>query len=178
MKSPNKSLFSLFLLTFAFVSTATAQQSTSMFSDVPATFDATTFDATVWLTDEDEIFPAVNNYVLTPVAERDADWWGEVEREVSIADKGYKSVTAQEIRHILHFEVNYEGKVDLTSSATTLLDVHLFHKSEPMRMMALAALIEIGDENAINQAHEMLYRQRAPRVVDYAILALQSYYNS
>lgn len=172
MKSLNKSLFSFFLFTFAFVFTANAQQSATFFSEVPATFDVAVF-----LAEEDEIFPAVNNYVLTPPAERDADWWGEVEREVSVAGENYKKVTAQDIRHILHFEVNYEGKVDMTSSVSTLLDVHLYHKSEPLRIMALAAIIEIGDEKAINHAHEMLYRQLSQRVVDYSILALQSYYN-
>lgn len=173
MNSLDKSLFSLFLLTFAFVFTANAQQNNAMFSDMPATFEASVF-----LAEEDEVFPAVNNYVITPADERDSDWWSEVESEISIAGENYKNVTPQDIRHILHFEVNYEGKVDVSNSTATLLDVHLFHKSEPMRMMALAAIIEIGDEKAINHAHEMLYRQISERVVDYAILALQSYYNS
>ena len=172
MKSLNRSLFSLFLLTFAFVFTASAQQSTSLMSNMPATFDASVF-----LAEDDEVFPAVNNYVVTPATERDASWWGEVEREISLSDANYKKVTAQEIRHILHFEVNYGDKVDLTNSVPALLDVHLFHKSEPMRMMAIAALVEIGDEQAIQKAHEMLYRQLSPRVAAYTILALQSHYN-
>ncbi|MEM8484881.1 MAG: hypothetical protein AAF564_04995 [Bacteroidota bacterium] len=173
MKSYNRSLFSFFVLTFAFVFTASAQQSTSMMSDLPATFDASVF-----LNEDDEIFPAVNNYVITPAAERDAEWWREVENEISIADKNYKKVTAQELRHILHFEVNYNEEVDLSSSVSTLLDVHAFHKSVPVRMMAVAALVEIGDEKAIQQVHETLYRQRSARVLDYSILALQSFYNN
>ena len=110
--------------------------------------------------------------------ERDAQWWGDLERELSIAGENYKKVTSQDIRHILHFEVNYDEKVDLKSSASTLLDVYLYHKSEPMRIMAMAALVEIGDKKTIKQAHKMLYRQQSERVVDYSILALQAFYNS
>ncbi len=172
MKSLHRRFLSLFLLTFAFVFTASAQQSTSLIEGMP-----TTFDATMFLEEDDEIFPAVNNYVATPTLERDAAWWGEVEREISLKGANYKHVTAQDIRHILHFEVNYGDRVDLQSSVPALLDVHLFHKSVPMRMMAIAALIEIGDEKAIEKAHEMLYRQRSERVAAYTILALQSYYN-
>ncbi len=173
MKSFNRSLFSFFVLTVALGFTASAQQSMSMMSDMPATFDASVF-----LNEEDEVFPAVNKYVVTPPAERDAAWWQELENELSIADKNYKKVTAQDIRHILHFEVNYDEEVNLNSSVSTLLDVHAFHKSEPLRIMAMAALVEIGDEQALKQVHEMLYRQNSARVVDYSILALQSFYNN
>ena len=172
MKSINRSLFSLFLLTFAFTYTSNAQQSTSMLTDASPILDVTEF-----MDNDDELFPAVNNYLITPATERDASWWGEVESQISIADVNYKKVTAQHIRHILHFEVNYDDQVNLNSSASTLLDVYMFHKSEPMRIMAMAALVEIGDVDTIKQAHEMLYRQRSERVVDYSILALQAFYN-
>ena len=135
------------------------------------------FDVAEFMDNEDEVFPAVNNYLATPATQRDSDWWGEVESQVSIAGENYKKVTAQDIRHILHFVVNYDDNVDLTNSASTLLDVYRFHKSESVRIMAMAALVEIGDEQTIKQAHEMLYRQRSARVVDYSILALQAYYN-
>ena len=67
--------------------------------------------------------------------------------------------------------------VDLNSSVPTLLDIYFYNKSEEKRIMALAALIEIGDRDSLEEVRFNLYKQRTERVRDFSVLALNTYYS-
>ncbi len=176
MKTLHKMVAPLVLFTFAFVYTASAQQNAQL--AIESITDPALSAALMMNNEDEEPFPSVELYMMTPSEARNAAWWGELQREISLENQVYRAVSPEALQHTIFFEVNYGEYVDLNASVPTLLDVYLYHKSEEMRIMALAAILEIGDEAAIQKAHDMLYRQISERVLNYSITALQAYYNS
>ena len=110
-----------------------------------------------------------------PLMAWDANWWAELEQEISLTDESYRSLSGQSLQNAMFFLYNHSNRIDLTSSAPVLLDVYLYNKSEEMRIMALAALVMIGDAQSLETAEQLLYRQRSERVQNFSVLALTQY---
>ena len=167
MKTTN--IFTLLALFFAFTFSASAQQSAFSFEklNISAAELASTAET-----------PHIFAYVANPFEVRDNAWWNSLENELSIADQSYRKVTTEALQNLIFFQTNHGGKVNLESSILTLLDIYGYHKSEGMRIMAVAALVEIGDAESLKTVEKNLYKQRTPRIRDYTIAALQDYKNN
>ena len=153
--------------------------STHVFAQQQTTFslnymDAVSVDEPV-TGDNDEDFPLVNEYKNMPLAEWDMNWWNALEQEISLEDASYRSLSGAQLQNTIFFLANHGERVDLSSSAHTLLDTYLYNKSEEKRIMALAALTLIGDKETLETAEYMLYRQNSERVKNFSIAALTAY---
>ena len=155
---------------FAFTTSSTAQQTTHFAlnqADVIATSNQ--------LTDDEENYPRVNEYRDMPLMEWDANWWMNLEQEISLENESYKHLSGESLQNAIFFLANHNERINLASSAPVLLDVYLYNKSEEKRIMALAALTLIGDKESLEAAERMLYRQRSERVMNFSIAALTAY---
>lgn len=167
MKTTN--ILTLIALCFTFSSSAFAQQTSFSFNQMNmATADLGATAET----------PHVEAYVANPFEDRDNVWWNSLESELSIADQSYRKVSVESMQNLIFFLANHGDKVNLDSSIPTLLDVYNYHKSEDMRIMAVAALVEIGEAESLETVEYKLYKQRDAKVRDYTIAALQDYKNN
>ena len=167
MKTTN--IVTLLALFFAFSFSASAQQSAFSFEklNISAAELASTAET-----------PHIAAYVANPFESRNEAWWNSLEDELSIATQSYRNVSVETMQNLIFFQTNHGSKVNLESSIPTLLDIYSYHKSEGMRIMAVAALVEIGNANSLETVENQLYKQRIAKVRDYTIAALQDYKNN
>ena len=119
--------------------------------------------------------PHIEAYIANPFEARNGAWWNSLEDELSVADQSYRKVSVEALQNLIFFQANHGGKVNLESSVPTLLDIYSYHKSAGMRIMAVAALIRIGDSESLETVERKLYKQRTAKVRDYTIAALKGY---
>ncbi len=172
MKSKHLCMYSMIVLAFAFVGTASAQQQAIRTLDETATLRAAAYSA-----ETDREYPVVRAFLLDPDAERTPAWWAALEEDISLEGISYRKVPVEAMQNVIFFQVNHREEVDLTPSVPTLLDVYFYHRVEGMRIMAMAALYEIGNAESLSLVKRNLYKQRTERVRDFSISALQVYYN-
>lgn len=167
----HRSFLTAFTLLFVLAMNASAQQQ--------STFSLNQLDLNAFeepaLDNNDEDFPRVNEYKTMPLMAWDTNWWASLEQEISLEDESYRSLSGQSIQNAIFFLANHGDRINMTPSAPVLLDVYLYNKSEAMRIMALAALIHIGDQETLETAEQMLYRQQSERVQKFSIAALTDY---
>ena len=120
--------------------------------------------------------PHINAYVADPFASRSHAWWRALGGELSLARKSYRNVSQQALQKLIFFQVNHADKINQAGSIPTLLDIYLKHHIPEMRMMAITAVVEIGDAAAIEVIEKNIERQRVEKVRVYAKKALASYY--
>ena len=163
-----KTTFSFFVLIATFCFSAIAQ---------PASFSLTQLSsASTFEVPEAADTPFIHAYIADPFEARSEDWWKSLGTELSLVETSYKRVTPEALQNLIFFQTNHAGQVDVTGSIPTLLDIYQYHKSSGMRIMAIAALVEIGDEEALKVVEKNLYKQRVEQVSTFAKLALASYY--
>ena len=170
-KTLHRSFLAALTMMVVFSVNAFAQQNTSFSLNQ---FGVVSVDEPV-ASDNDEDFPLVSEYKNMPLMDWDMNWWDSLEREISLENESYRSLSGAQLQNAIFFLANHGERVDLTSSASTLLDVYLYNKHEAKRIMALAALIHIGDKESLETAEYMLYRQQSERVKDFSIAALTAY---
>ena len=163
MKTTN--IFTLIALCFTFSFSATAQQTTLSFNRLNSLVGGAET-------------PHIAAYVANPLADRNNAWWKSLERELSIAGQSYQSVPVESMQNLIFFQANHGDKVDLAPSIPTLLDLYNYHNSADMRIMAIAALAQIGDASSLASVERTLYKQRNTKVRNYTIAALQDYKNN
>ena len=122
--------------------------------------------------------PFIAAYIADPFEVRDDAWWSALNNELSIADQLYKHVSVDAMQNLIFFQKNHSAKVNQDDSVPTLLEIYNYHKSEEMRIMAVAALVGIGDIESLKTMEKLLYKQRTERVREYTIAALQDYKNN
>jgi Na+-transporting methylmalonyl-CoA/oxaloacetate decarboxylase gamma subunit len=67
--------------------------------------------------------------------------------------------------------------VNLNDAAPKLLEVYLKHERVAFRMMALAALHAIGDEDAMQTLNQVVRQEASERVRRVTVAALHDHYH-
>ncbi|ARA94556.1 MAG: hypothetical protein D6685_17270 [Bacteroidetes bacterium] len=121
--------------------------------------------------------PLVDEYLADAYAERSPSWWNALSRQLVLSlDKPVTQVDQQTLQNIIFFATNHADKVRLDGATQPLLWIYRTHPDDSYRLMALAALHAIGDENAMYRLYQHVERETSERVRKSTIAALNDYY--
>ena len=131
-------------------------------------------DAQVPVADD---IPLVNQYVADSYEHRSTAWWNALGRQLTLTlDGPYDQVHEAALQNVIFFATRYREKVRLNDAAPKLLDIYRKHERVGFRMMALAALHAIGDEDAMQKLNRMVEAETSDRVRRVTVAALHDHY--
>lgn len=122
--------------------------------------------------------PLVNQYVADSYEHRSAAWWNALGRQLTLTlDVPYDQVQEAALQNVIFFATQHREKVTLNDAAPKLLEVYLKHERVAFRMMALAALHAIGDEDAMQTLNQVVRQEASERVRHVTVAALHDHYH-
>ena len=154
-----KNSFALFI---AVASVATAVE---IKAQVPVTFDQ----------------PLVNQLNAESSAPKSSSWWNLLGRQLTFSldqglAQGYEAIKVEHLQNLLFTAYNYGDQVDLSDAVPVLLEIYQYHETEAIRIMAVAALDAIGDQEALKSLKSMVDQEpseRLRRIMSVAIKNLK-----
>ena len=121
--------------------------------------------------------PLVNQYIADSYEHRSAAWWNALGRQLTLSvDVPYAQVRETALQNIIFFATHHGEKVKLNDAAPTLLAIYQHHDQVAFRMMALAALHAIGDEDAMQTLNRIVEDEASDRVRHVTAAALHDHY--
>ena len=122
--------------------------------------------------------PLVNQYIADSYEHRSAAWWNALGRQLTLSiDVPYEQVQETALQNIIFFATRHGEKVKLNDAASILLAVYQHHDQVAFRMMALAALHAIGDEDAMQTLNRAVEEEASDRVRHVTVAALHDHYH-
>ncbi len=121
----------------------------------------------------DESRPLVNDYIEDGLNQRSRTWWRALESQLAVTlDRPVQQVAEVSLQNVIYFANNHSDRVDLTEAAPLLMNIYRDHDLVGFRMMALAALHAIGDDEYLREAYVVARRSDSERVQKMARAAL------
>ena len=121
--------------------------------------------------------PLVNQYVADSYEHRSDAWWNALGRQLTLTlDGPYDQIEEAALQNVIFFAVHHREKVKLNDAAAKLLEVYRKHEQVAFRMMALAALHAIGDEDAMQKLNQIVRSETSDRVRRVTVAALHDHY--
>ena len=121
--------------------------------------------------------PLVNQYIADSYEHRSATWWNALGRQLTLSvDVPYEQVQETALQNIIFFATHHGTKVKLGDAAPALLAVYQHHDQVSFRIMALAALHAIGDEDAMQTLNRIVAEEASAKVRHVTVAALYDHY--
>ncbi len=127
--------------------------------------------------------PDVEVITMADLADRDlsqmsADWWKETVRQHKrLLNSREEQIRGQTLRNIIFFAQTYPT-ADFRPTRGRLFRIYRNDRNEDHRIMALAALLVIGDARDLERLREHVADERSERVRRQTLLALADYYTN
>ena len=117
--------------------------------------------------------PLVNQYIADTFEQRSAVWWEALESQLMLMlDKPVEQVDENVLRNIIFFAHNHGDKLDLRKASPQLLRIYSDRHDVGFKILALAALHAIGDEDHLRQAFRIARSEHSERILKMTRAAL------
>lgn len=122
---------------------------------------------------------AMAQNALRPYADRDAEWWDNLELQLSEALKSpIEQVKVQTIRHIIFFSATYPDMAHMDRTVPQLLELYDTSDKEGLRVLSLAAIDAIGNDYAMRYLISRVEQEKSERVQRLTKAVLADYYKA
>ncbi len=120
----------------------------------------------------------LGDFASMDLSNRSKAWWkARVKADDRALDSSDAQVKEQALQNIIFFATHYGKDVDFKRATSELYAIYRFDKNEAHRIMALAAIHAIGNENTMRLLSQHVRWERSPRVRRLTKAALVDYYS-
>ncbi len=115
----------------------------------------------------------------TDLSGMSSKWWKNVSKtHTRMLGSSDEHVKRRALQNIIVFAKTYRDHVDLARAVPKLYKIYRSDENEEYRMLALSALISIGNRNVIALLREDVRVEKSERVRRHTLLALAGYYKN
>ncbi len=120
--------------------------------------------------------PIQANAQSTPFLNKDAAWWGQLEKQLAKSlDQTVDQVQDETLQHIVFFATNYSDKIELSHLTPKLLEMYRNGNNEARRTMAVVALHAIGNRTSMNRLARLAENEPPGSLRNITLAAIADY---
>ena len=113
--------------------------------------------------------PLVNQLSTESSTHRSSSWWNLLGRQLTFSldqgfEQGYDAVKVEDLQNLLFTAYNYKDQVDLSDAVPILLDIYQHHENDSCRIMAVAALDAIGNQEGLKSLKALVDQEPSKQV--------------